>query len=900
MPGPLTPISGKFTRPFFSAAAIAKLLSHSTAALHSLVRSYGVCLSAVLIGLLALLSHQQQLQWLDQKLLHAALQFTPARIGQPQVLLLEAPYAELAHTPPNWHAAVQAWLAQGVQKVAISVPLSHEQEAQLQDLVAQHKLVLASKDASAARTGYWQAAANATQTSNAMPNYRMPAAALPSMSLQRAVNEGILPTLAQQKVILVGYAADANLRTLPWSGSAQGISQLRQDAVQVDSLLQGNGISYAAWSQRMLLASLTTAILLLLWQRMSFKFGLAQWLGISLLASVSTTLVLAQTNFWLPLAEILLAISGTFCAVFYAKMQADDKQLRQLIRSTSGKLNKLALPPTIFHTPDHWQFILGLIDQTLHVKRVILLEKIPGKHHLREVHALHQQGLPGLREMRRDHRRAPYSSALRLGTLFRVENFLTSGEDDAQDEQYVLPLLLNGELMGFLALAVAQQEADYFAQQSSALAPIANQVAKLLYQRQLWLNQQSQPRWQRWLRDSNNVAFQKLTQALSMMEQRLALLEHSFAQGTHAAIVYDLFGRVLLANRHMQQRLAHSSVGLQNLNASHFLARLAGKELPEVRLAMQQLILQHSSFTWPVCLPELLEEHLLLRVSVLTNETAQPHPDSVQPFNLAGILVEVMDISEMMVSVDAHAEVRQQAAQHLHEELQNLPALLRALQHDKLAPAIQQRVLAALQEKADSIAAISVKSRLLLEDSNRHACYPLDITALLPKMAQEASLQTALTQKNVQLTWQFHRQPAHVFGVPRELQFCLQAITQLLLLDASSDSVIHFSSSEDSQHLSLICHNDGYGISNQKLQESLRPTATPQAKVYAQAREAQALVASWGGGLTFSSAIGAGTQAHLRLCAFCWRSPASEAALLAQIANARAKQAALPRPRLVK
>lgn len=889
-------------------------LRYSAAALSGVMRSYGLCLSLISLLVISVLSSQHQLTWLDNKLLHSALQLTPSQIGTPQVLILETPYTELGTTQRDWRSLSSTWLAQGAQRVAISFPIPAEQKAQLADFIAQGKVVLANPAALDERHTYWQAASgHATAPDSGLaPNYRFPPAAIPSLSLQRAISEGILPSLVQHKVILIGYAHDENLRALPWLGSAQGISPLRQDALQVDSLLQQNGIQSAPWPSRILSVGLLAAVLLLLWQRSAFKFAILQLIATVLISSVIAIAVLARANYWLPLAEILLIATSTFCCVFYAKMQADDKKLRMLISNTSGKLHKLSLPPAIFQTPDHWQFILRLIDQTLHAKRVILLEKIPGQHHLQEVHGVHEAGAQaaphGLREMRRDARRAPYSTAWHSKSLCEVENFLQPTAGNAQEKQYVLPLLLNGELLGFLALGVAAEESDYFDNHAASLTPIADQVAKLLYQRQLWLSQQSQPRWQRWLQDSNHLAYQKLTQAVSMMEQRLALLEHSFAQGTHAAIVYDLFGRILLANRHMQQRMAHSSIGLQNLNASHFLARLSGKNLAEVRGAMQELILRHNSFTWPVSLPELVDEHLLVRVSVLkASETLE---EQVQPFDLAGILVEVMDVSEMMVSVDAHAEIRQQAAHHLHEDLQNLPAMLRALSNEKIAPAIFQRVVGALQAKAESIAAITTKSRLLLENENRNACYPLDVTGLLQKVALEANLQTALTQKNVQLNYRFHADPAHAFGVPKELKFCLQAIVQLLLLDASSDSCILVASCDDSQYLSLRFSNEGYGISNQKLQTSLHDAAArAQTPAYAQAFEACGIVASWGGSLSFSSAIGAGTKAHLQLAAFCWRSPASEELLMAQIAQARVRAEAqgksdanerFPRPRLVK
>ena len=126
---------------------------------------------------------------------------------------------------------------------------------------------------------------------------------------------------------------------------------------------------------------------------------------------------------------------------------------------------------------------------------------------------------------------------------------------------------MQGEVLGFLAMSVLVKHCKAFFAQEAALSPIAEQIAKLLYQRQLWQAQQAQAShvWQTWLQDSNSQAFTKITRAVSLMEQRLHMVEQSFAQTSQAAIVYDLFGRVLLANAQMQQRLAKPSCAYQSV-----------------------------------------------------------------------------------------------------------------------------------------------------------------------------------------------------------------------------------------------------------------------------------------------------------------------------------------------
>lgn len=876
------------------------------------VRSHGLPLVLLVWLALAALSGWQKLGWLDNLLYDAVLQVTPATTRTPQVLLVEAHYADIAAREPNWAQLSQQWLAGGAQRVAFGFPLPSAQEAQLRPWLASGKVVtLAAHDSVTATQGqlqaqlqesglrgqWWARAAGRAANTRIWADYAFPVALLPSISLPRAEQEGVIPALLQNKVVLVGFAPDPLLRNIRLPGTAQAVTQLRHDGLQVDSLLQQAAITQGGPLARMLGTGAFAVLLLLLLQRASFKFGLALLVASSALCGGLCVLLLWRAQFWLPLPELLLLATAVFVAVFYAKIHADDLKIRELIRTTSGKLHKLALPPSIFQTQDHWHFILRLIDQTLHVQRVIILEKTQDSDFLREVSALGCD-IATIAELRRDYQRAPYSTAIASRTLLEVPDFLAHAAPG--ERQFVLPLLLGGELLGFLAFGVQEAQLAHFHEQQAALTPMATQIANLLYQRRLWLaaERHNNLPWQRWFEDGNAGAFKKLTHGVAMMEQRLAILEQTFSQASHAKIVYDLFGRVLLANTQMSQRLAHSGVNVQGLTATDFVARLSGRPLEEARLAMQTLILERTRFSWPVNLPDLVDDHLVLRASVLDQDAAAGHSGGAEaaasvdshalPFNIGGVLVEVMDVSEIMLQHDARSEIRMQAAHYLHEDLQKLPALLRALAHDKLTASMSKRIIAMLQHKAHGISAIMEKSRLLLEDqvSNQALCYPVDVAQVLQKTVQEITPQ--LQRKNLQFDLQLGALSAHGFAVPRDLKFCFNAILRLLILDASSDSLITVHGSENGSGLMLNFANDGYGISNQRLQHSLEQAASrAESPLFADAHEAMQTVAQWGGCLRFHSEIGEGMQARLNLAPFWWRESNAESQLLAQIEQAR-------------
>ena len=880
------------------------------------LQAHGLRLALPVWLLVAGLSGWQALSWADNLLYDSLLQVMPASTRTPQVLLVEGSYADIAARKVDWPQLCRQWLAGGARNVAFGFPLSAEQQVQLRQQFGAGQIALQDGTAAAApdaavsntpaaamsesaaheaRQRWWAQAAGRAPETRIWADYAFPVSLLPAMPLLRAEQEGIIPALLQDKVVLVGFAYDPILRNLKLPGRLQPVTQLQNDGVQVDSLLQHAEIHQGSWAARMLGSAALALLLLLLLQRASFKFGLALLAGWLLLAGVVSVLVLHAMKIWLPLPETLLLALSTFVAVYYAKIHADDQKIRELIRTTSGKLHKLALPPSIYQSQDHWHFILRLIDQTLHVARVIVLEKMPDSHYLCEVQALGCD-IATIAELRRDYQRAPYSTAIAQRGLLEVEQFLAHAGSD--EKQFVLPLLLNGEVLGFLAFGVSQAQLPHFHARQAALAPMAEQIANLLYQRRLWLQKESrinQP-WRHWFEDSNASAFKKLTQGVAMMEQRLTILEQTFSQASHAKIVYDLFGRVLLANTQMSQRLAHCGIAVHGLTATDFVARLSGRPREEARLAMQALIVDSTRFSWPVNLPDLLDDHLVLRASVLEHDATQGAAPAAAalPFNIGGVLVEVMDVSEILLQHDARSEIRLQAAHYLYEDLQKLPSLLRALAHERLTPSMSKRIIAMLQHKAHSIGAIMEKSRLLLEDqaSDQVLCYPVDVATVLQKTVAELAPQ--LAKKNLQADLQLHDLSAHGFAVPKDLKFCFAAVLNLLLLDASSDSTVSVRASENATGLMLSFTNDGYGISNQRLQHSLADAGSrADSELFAQAHEARQIVSSWGGTLHFSSAIGEGIQARLSLSPFWWRESSAEAQLLAQIDEAH------PKPRLV-
>ncbi|WP_338848900.1 hypothetical protein V8J88_08150 [Massilia sp. W12] len=823
--------------------------------------------AVLLCALLLWLAHSlQALQAADAWLQHVIWRLAPQAHRSPQVLLIEIPYAQLHASLPALPALSAQWRQAGARAVAADLPAP----------VTGDIIQAGGAAGSHASTRQWlaQLAGVSQQQAHFLPDHAYRSDELPRIALARAQQEGIPSALLRDRVVLLGLQGEAVLRSYALPGQSAAVSALQYQGFLLDSLLQHGRIApTGVWASGALLL-LCGLLCCLVLQGVSLR--LAGWLTLCSLpfwlALGALLLLCAKT--WLPLsALILLGFATSFC-VLQARNRRAEIHTQSLIANLSGKLQRMSMPPALIESDEHWQFLLRLLDQTLHVQCAILLEAPAKGWHLREVQA---QGcaLGAISELRRDYRRQPYAQALQSGALHEVRDFL--GGDCASARQFVYALQNNGVVQGFLVFGVAAQQEQHFLSQQDALQAIAAQIAVLLSQRRAWLAQQARANapWRQWFADARQGALQQLQQAVADMQARAQVLEQSLQQASHASILFDVFGRVLLINQAMRAHLQEQGLSPQGQGASGLLTQLAGKSREEVRLAMQDLILARRELLWPLA----GRRSQVLRASAL--HAAKARAD--MPFALVGIQLEILDVSELALQQDASAEIRRQMLQLLHDDLRKLPALARsaisALQSGQGA-ARQLQLWQWLQHKTENLARLEQRSQLLLAsvEQGAYICYPLDLALqcrqtlhnLAPQL-QARSLTYAIKQSA----------PVYGFALPPALQTCLHAMLLALIADAAEESALQIEIISEGGRAGLHLHNQGFGMRSSRLQQGMQGNDP----AFAALRSARDQLAQWDGALELDSAPGKGSRASLYLQAFDWLGEDADS-LLAQMAKA--------------
>lgn len=703
-----------------------------------------------------------------------------------------------------------------------------------------------------------------------VPDLRYLADQLPTITAQRIEEEGIVAELGEGKIAVIGYASTPFLQSLSVPGYAKAMSLLRYEGLVIDAIVDNATLSSPGPVLRIAMLGAIAVLMTFVLQPLPLRSGVVLFVVLILGESAVAGGLLAFLASWPPLAELVLMQIGIFLGVYRAKAAAESQHLRELLSSTAGKLQRRTRPANVLQTGEYWAFIARLVDQTLQLNRTIFLERVPGDHRVAEIIAL-RCSVSDIDEMRRDYERTPYTTAIAAAGAIEVKRYLSAVE--VAERQFLVPLVFGGEVMGFWAFAIEESSLARIPDLHGVVNQIADQVATLLYQRKLWKDKLAQEKnsWDRFFEDSNFAAYRDLNQAVLLMEQRLSSLERIFASQSNAAILYDLFGRVVLLNQRMSELLAPVGIAPYKLTVTDFIAAVTGRSVDEIRSLVRALIIDQRPISLPVTLPGNQDKCFVLKGLALrcadddTEEAGTP-----SPFSLGGVLVELLDVSEAQRVADLKSDLVDQIG---HQLSNNLAAMLLAtelLQSSDLPADQRRQVFAMMESDIDEACALLKQVRELLASGfaqTETAAYPIDPLRILRQVLDE--LRPELERKRLQLAPSLPDFPTLAMAVSSELALLLAGVIRFLAADAVTGSTLSLTVVEEEQQLSFRFANEGFGIPCEKLQDYLdADSASAPTDVFRQLRQMRQLAAAWGGGLDFTSGVGAGTQASLVLKTF--------------------------------
>ncbi len=696
---------------------------------------------------------------------------------------------------------------------------------------------------------------------------------IPIVTAERVTGQGLITELTQGKHVIIGIIDDlyeAGLTTPLQGDGLATISMLKFHGHALDTLLSRQNIVWLQSSVTFALIIILALLAMIFYQWLNIRQ--AGWLSLLmlLLYLIAGWLSMSLFKLNLPIIELILTQLLMFLLIFRFIAETEDTALRQMLLSRTKQLHEKSLPASFYSSDKHWAQVITMVNQVLDLNRTIFLESIENDHRVREIVALHCS-IDDLDERRRDYQRTPYSTAIEIkGPLLLEKAYLRGTAED--ETQYLIPLIFAGEVLGFWALGIASEKVESNKRFVSTVKLFSSEIAEMLYHRQQWRARQlfEQSHWRRYIRlEAGEVVYKSLNQSLSLLDRHMNTVENVFDGMGTAAILYDLFGRVVQVNRCMEACLQEGRLPAYDMTALDLMHAVSGIEKARCRQFLQFVILQHDLISLPATLPGVEERSFVLNIKALQNKRNQVESQQAQPFQLSGILFELLDVTYMKKMYGLKEKLVKRLNYQLRNDLESILLASDLISNQKVSQTKSKEVIKIVGLKVhDAVNVIEqVQKHLDFDvDANGFECYPINVLEVVHKVIAELS--EFSRQRNVRIEKNIPAVMKLGFADQTELSSLLEQMLKHLISDAEEGSIIKVSIHEDEKTMTLNMSNQGFGLPSELMQTYLFGDAQLTSQEFKQLRHLVNLVGRWGANVDVDSEIGRGTTFKLLLRGF--------------------------------
>ena len=699
--------------------------------------------------------------------------------------------------------------------------------------------------------------------------FRHPPVGLPRVALDALLTGRLVPELFAEQTVLIGPASAGQPGLVtPTTAGQPTMSLLEYQGQALDTLLSGVGIRSFGSSVKLgllLMAALASA---LVFRRLQVRWVIWGGAILSVGLVALTAFLFVYVFWWLPLISLLATI---WCCLFWViRSQAALAlgEVKELVQNVSFGLRDSRLPLPFHQSQDPWQLLVPMVTQTLNLSRTVFLEAVPGKRHLR-VAALGHCTAEEIHERRRDYRRDPYAAAARAREAVRVEGLPRPFFKAAApgEQAYLVPLLFEGQLMGFWALALDGERAAAVADLEALIKQYADQIAELLYRRCEFLAA-SQPgsRLGRYLLAAGEVEeCHALGRLVKLLERRLHRSELMFSDSTTPTIAYDLFGRVREVNAAMLECFERLGLDATQTSLVDFVARLTGNPPDFARRCLRHVVHEKGRLTLPVT--GIGNRHYLLQVYALKMRKAQAwHEPSA--FNVLSVCAQLVDQTALIELDSLKERLTERLGDRLRNDLAAVDLSASLLAGDDLSAAerieLAEMAHVKVQHAVEKLAEAQTYFARDLPDEGRRL--PVDGLAALESALQEVEARPEARE----VAFQISKPEAmnDVLAAPRHLQQLFVHVLTTMANNCPQRGVVSVCVAETDKVVSFMFATCGFGFSQERLRDCLFGDSAPTSSDLRELRTSIGWVEGWGGAVEARPAPGADLSLTLDLCRF--------------------------------
>ena len=689
---------------------------------------------------------------------------------------------------------------------------------------------------------------------------------LPLVTSQRVQEAGLVDALVKNRAVLIGIKTPLMMDI---SSPLGRIPYASYQAYALDTLLNQNRVQLSSFWQTCLLLFLLVFILLLWIPRIADKYQLMLVAGVFIATLVVSYIGLLLAHYWILPGYLLLAEFSVQLALLFIRNHQNQQALQSMALNSASRIESHWLSESFYSSEAHWNYVANMVAQTLSLERTIFLERVPNDHRIREVKALNCS-LDDIDEMRRDYQRTPYTSAIEQGGALRLtRTYLQVGDEN--EVQYLVPLAFAGNILGFWAFSILPANDIDEKRLIEAVEQFAVQISELLYHRAEWeKSQQAQHKLMSRLLAMNfeEGAYDSIQHSMNFMSHRISVMESLMDGLKTSAILYDLFGRVIHVNNSMTQMLSEINLQPYSMTAVDLIVALSDCNMQQAREYLSYLILEQGGINLPVKHQGLKTGFMMMISALKSNEDYEEMTDEVRPFEMTGILCELIDMSQIREIYSQKEKIVKHMTGWLRNDLSSISMACELAEDSRLSTEKHKELMQLIKTKVSVLGKNFEKVNSIVQEdlvSNVNTRYPVDYTESLDLVIKDIE---GRREKSVKVEKIIPFSSPLVLASPKELHQVFMELFRVLYMDALEDSCIKLSVAYDLDKLEFIMENQGFGIPQEQLQGYLETSDSLENEEYQGMRAAAHQIINWGGEFSASSVIGEGMRFKFSLQIF--------------------------------
>ncbi|MEO5331504.1 MAG: hypothetical protein H7839_05725 [Magnetococcus sp. YQC-5] len=702
---------------------------------------------------------------------------------------------------------------------------------------------------------------------------------LPRISGEHLLSGGLIPELVTGRTILVGYGWDSRFATMtvPTRNGYEDITLLQFQGFALNTLLTGQSVHPLQNGVRLAVVLFVLLLFTLMSQPLELRTFIPFFLVFQTGWFMMAWAVLFGFGWAVPITEPIAAMIVLFFVFVRRKISAGHLALQRLLLKASGEIRERVAPTSFLETDTPWPYVIHMVDQVFAMTRILFLERVVKDHRVREIIAL-RCSLEDIQEMRRDYERTPYTTAILEQGPLVVQKYLKDGQDS--ERQYLVPLVTNGQVLGFWAFGMDVNQMDSEENFLKAIKSYAKEISGLLHLRLVREERKAleQASWNRLIRFEDVASAQRnLEYSVQLLESRLNRLDAIFTSMETAAILYDPFGRMVQINARMSEWTQLAGMAPFQMAAADMIIALSSVAGIKVRGLLRSVVLDNRSFSLPARLPGVQERDFLLLVRPIQRAETKSPSDlerDVLPFQLEGVLLELQDISGMRQLHTLKEKLAGQLNYQLRNDMESILAACSLMGHKNIPAARRDRVATIIHEKVNAIIQAVGSAQNLLEQHMPLGFageYPVQGLEILKNVLSSFMALPIIHGRGIQIAAHLPELASLVLAAPGELQDLFMVLLTHLAQDAGHHTTITVRAREEPRtgENSGVIHfdfsNEGYGVPAERFQRLMEASSSELDETFQGPQRAARLARSWNGLLTGTSEVGMGTRFTLTL-----------------------------------